>query len=64
MNLKVPGGHNFPRIFPLTKKTTFVRFIEVIQKGIFLLSVSCFFGGGNVSHFCFHWERYLPKERR
>jgi hypothetical protein len=30
-------------IFPLTKKTTFVRFIEVITKSIFLPSVSCFF---------------------
>ena len=37
-------------IFPLTKKTTFVRFIEVTKKGIFLPSVNWFLGGGNVSY--------------
>ena len=40
-------------IFPLTKKTTFVRFIEVLKKRIFLPSVNCSFGGGNVAYLFF-----------
>jgi len=37
----------------LTKKTTFVRFIEVLKKRIFLPSVNCSFGGGNVAYLFF-----------
>jgi len=41
-------------IFPLTKKKTFVRFIEVLKKSIFLPSVNNSFGGGKVSYLCFY----------